>query len=182
MQGRGLLKGTLPDAMGRRISGRSNDLDALAVYTNSHGFTISPHSKDGLSSSALRGRKLFESARTKCTDCHSGPFYSDSHPAAAEKLTRHNVGTGESDKTELMGPEYDTPTLLGLYRSAPYLHHGKAKTLHDVLTSQNLGDRHGVTSHLSSGEIDDMVEFLKALPFEDPEAAAQSMRIQKISK
>jgi cytochrome c peroxidase len=53
---------------------------------------------------------------------------------------------GESEK---LGPKYDTPTLLGLYRTAPYLHHGKAATLLDVLTTCNQEDRHGKTSHLS---------------------------------
>ena len=69
---------------------------------------------------------------------------------------------------EKMGPAYDTPTLLGVYRTAPYLHHGKARTLRDVLTSENMADKHGKTSHLQPKEIEDLVEFLKALPYETP--------------
>jgi cytochrome c peroxidase len=92
------------------------------------------------------------------------------------------VGTGEDDPTELMSPAYDTPTLLGLYRSAPYLHHGKAATLRDVLTTQNKDDRHGVTSHLKDNEINDLVEFLKALPFEDPEPAAKEAGLEMVVK
>ncbi|TWW09458.1 hypothetical protein E3A20_14120 [Planctomyces bekefii] len=71
-----------------------------------------------------------------------------------------------------MGPRYDTPTLLGIYRSAPYLHHGRAATLHDVLTTANPKDQHGKTSQLTPAEINDLVEFLKALPFELPEPQA----------
>ena len=67
-----------------------------------------------------------------------------------------------------MGSKYDTPTLLGIYRTAPYLHHGKAKTLHDVLTVCNKEDKHGKTSHLSKNQIDDLVEFLRSLPYETP--------------
>ena len=78
------------------------------------------------------------------------------------------MGTGNDDLSEKMGPQYDTPTLLGLYRSAPYLHHGKAKTLMEVVTTQNLKDKHGKTSHLSISEKEDLVEFLKALPYEMP--------------
>jgi hypothetical protein len=48
------------------------------------------------------------------------------------------------------------------------LHDGSAKTLRDVLTTRNKGDKHGKTSHLKAGEIDDLVEFLKALPYEKP--------------
>ena len=92
----------------------------------------------------------------------------------------HDVGTGSDDPSELMGPKYDTPTLLGLYRSAPYLHHGKAATLRNVLTTENHSDRHGRTSQLSSTEIDDLVEYLKALPYEDPEPAAKAAGLKQI--
>jgi cytochrome c peroxidase len=78
------------------------------------------------------------------------------------------VGTGGDDPSEKMGPKYDTPTLLGVYRTAPYLHHGKAKTLRDVLTTCNKGDKHGKTSHLSPAQLDDLVAFLKSLPYEPP--------------
>ena len=80
-----------------------------------------------------------------------------------------------------MGPAYDTPMLLGLYRSAPYLHHGKAETLRDVLTTQNAGDKHGVTSQLSASEVDDLVAFLKSLPFEQPEPLASDAGIVKVA-
>ena len=182
MQGQGLMKGRLPDALGEPISGRSEALDALAAYTNSHKFTLSPHAKNGLSEAAQRGRKLFLSERTMCATCHSGPYYTDSQPRPTIELVRHDVGTGHDDPTELMEAAYDTPTLLGIYRSAPYLHHGKAKTLRDVLTSWNRDDKHGVTSGLSETEISDLVEFLKALPFEDPEPAAQAAGLKKVVK
>jgi cytochrome c peroxidase len=78
------------------------------------------------------------------------------------------VGTGKDDPGEKMGPKYDTPTLLGVYRTAPYLHHGKAKTLLEVLTTCNKGDRHGKTSHLKPAQLDDLVAFLKSLPYEKP--------------
>ncbi len=182
MQGEGLLKGTLPDALGEQISGRSAALDALAAYTNSHEFPISPHAKQGLSEAAVRGRELFFSESTQCATCHSGPVFSDSQPNSSSEFLVHDVGTGGDDPSELMGPKYDTPTLLGLYRSAPYLHHGKAATLREVLTTENHSDQHGRTSQLSSTEIDDLVEYLKALPFEDPEPAAKAAGLKQIAR
>ncbi|MFN9719817.1 MAG: hypothetical protein ACK58L_14045 [Planctomycetota bacterium] len=182
MQGQGLLKGPLPDALKDPISGRSQPLDALAAYTNSHRFPMSPHAKAGLSDAATRGREIFFSAATTCANCHSGPLYSDSQPKADGQFVLHDVGTGQDDPTELMSPAYDTPTLLGLYRSAPYLHHGTATTLKDVLTTCNKNDRHGVTSHLSDSQINDLVEFLKALPYEDPELAAGSAGLKQVLK
>ena len=78
-----------------------------------------------------------------------------------------DVGTG-GDAREKMGNAYDTPTLLGVYRCGPYIHDGRAKTLRDVVSICNKDNKHGVTSHLKESEIDDLVEFLKSLPFEPP--------------
>jgi YVTN family beta-propeller protein len=175
MQGRGLLRGPLKEKEGfekteleEHLAGRSADLDALAIYCNSFDFTLSPHipAPGKLSAPAQRGKQLFFSKNVGCADCHSGPYYTDSSLQKPFKL--HDVGTGKDDPGEKMGPEYDTPTLLGVYRTAPYLHHGKARTLRDVLTTSNMNDRHGKTSHLQSAEIDDLVAFLKSLPYETP--------------
>jgi cytochrome c peroxidase len=57
----------------------------------------------------------------------------------------------------------DTPTLHGLWRSAPYLHDGSADSLRDVLVTRNPEDRHGVTSALSPSDLDDLETFLLAL-------------------
>ena len=167
---RRMIEGPVHAELGSPNRGMSQQLDALAAYTNSHGFSISPHvaSHGGLSAAAERGREIFIAQRTGCAACHSGPFYTDSQPRPVEKIVRHDVGTGEDDPSEKMGPAYDTPTLLGVYRTAPYLHHGKAATLEEVLTRLNPHDKHGKTSHLSPTHTADLVEFLKALPYEDP--------------
>lgn len=182
MQGQGFVKRPLPDALGEPISGKSQALDALAAYTNSHKYALSPFARSGLSESARRGEQLFFSSDTKCATCHSGPMFTDSQPHAVADFVRHDVGTGKDDPSELMEPKYDTPTLLGLYRSAPYLHHGKAPTLAAVLTTSNPRDEHGVTSHLTEVQIEDMVEYLKALPFEDPEPAARAAGLKQVIK
>ena len=174
MQGSGLVPGSLPAKIPFKptelqvtTSGKSQDLDALAVYTNSFGFTMSPHAQGGkLSDAAIRGKALFHDATVGCSSCHSGPYFSDS--SLKKPFQLHDVGTGNDDPTEKMGPRYDTPTLLGVYRTAPYLHHGKALTLMDVLTTANKGDRHGKTSHLAKQQLEDLVEFIKALPYENP--------------
>jgi cytochrome c peroxidase len=142
---------------------------------------LSPHAKKGLSESALRGKDLFFSKETSCVQCHSGPFFTDSVPSSS--TTRHDVGTGpphNGDASERMGPAYDTPTLLGIYKTAPYLHDGKATSLDEVLTKYNPGDRHGKTSHLKPAQVKDLVEFLKALPYEDPEPKAKELGMKKV--
>lgn len=178
MQGAGLIRGPLKAKKGfakveleEKTSGRSKDLDALAIYSNSFEFPLSPHNPapGKLSAAAERGKEVFFRKEVGCATCHGGPYYTDSTLQQPYKL--HDVGTGNDDKSERMGPSYDTPSLLGIYRTPPYLHHGKAKTLHEVFTAYNKHDRHGKTSHLKPAEIDDLVEFLKALPYEPPPAA-----------
>jgi len=175
MGGRGLAQGPIKPRVGflpaaeldEKLSGRSSDLDALAVYTNSFRFKLSPHipAPGKLSPEAERGKKLFSDKAVGCATCHTGPYYTDSR--LEKPYLVHDVGTG-GGPAEKMPPEYDTPTLLGVYRSAPYLHDGRAKTLMDVLTTANPNDRHGRTSHLRKEERDDLVAFLKSLPYEEP--------------
>ncbi len=182
MQGRGLIRGEVQPVFGPPNKRRSADLDALAAYTNSHTFTLSPHAKNGLSEAAKRGHEIFFSAKTSCSRCHAGPLYTDSRPRPHERIVRHNVGTGDDDPTETMGPAYDTPTLLGVYRTAPYLHHGKAATLDEVVTVHNPADKHGKTSHLTEPQIADLVAFLKSLPYEDPDSSATKAGLTKVSR
>ena len=178
MAGGGLFKGPIQPKRGyekvelkEKLSGRSKDLDALAIYSNSFELVhLSPHipAPGKLSPAAQRGKKLFFSKEVGCAKCHSGPYYTDS--TLKQPFNLHDVGTGNADKSERMGSRYDTPTLLGVYRTAPYLHHGKAKTLREVVTTYNKGDKHGKTSHLKPAEIDDLVEFVRSLPYDTPPA------------
>lgn len=178
MEGRGLIEGEVNSPLGKPNARLSAWLDALAAYSNSHSFSLSPHAKHGLSEAAKRGRELFFSEETRCATCHRGPYYTDSTHTQSTRL--HNVGTGTADTSEKMKPAYDTPTLLGVYRTAPYLHHGLADTLEDVLTTQNSNDQHGKTSHLSAEQIADLVAFMKSLPYENPRIAAESAGLQRV--
>lgn len=180
MQGRGLLGGSLKQPLEEANGGRSRELDALAAYSNSHHFSMSPFAKRGLNEAAQRGRAVFLSDKTGCVTCHPPPFYTDSRPRPAAEIVRHDVGTGEDDPSEKMGPAFDTPSLLGIYRTAPYLHHGKAKDLLEVLTRHNPDDRHGRTNHLSAEQLADLVHFLLALPYEDPVPAAEQQGLVEI--
>ena len=124
--------------------------DAVAIdeYLKSLKPVPSPYLVKGkLSKSAKRGRKIFEKA--ECARCHKGPLYTD--------LQKYNVGAGEGmDKDR----EFDTPSLVEIWRTAPYLYDGRAATIEEVLTKYNPGDKHGVTSNLSEKEIGDLAEFV----------------------
>jgi hypothetical protein len=56
--------------------------------------------------------------------------------------------------------EYDTPTLVEVWRTPPYLSDGRAATIMDVLTKFNPGDRHGKTSGLTEQELRDLEEYV----------------------
>src|SRR5262249_8172122 len=82
-----------PVALEMKTAGLPKDLDALAIYTNSFDFTLSPHAKGGkLNEAQQRGKKLFFDKTVNCASCHSGPYYTDSSLKKPFKL--HNVGTG----------------------------------------------------------------------------------------
>ena len=153
--GAGLIDGDMYSTRdGPPNQGRSYDLDCLALFIDS---LVVPARTHALTSAELRGKTLFESAGTGCATCHPAPLYTD--------LQVHDVGTANGEG-EWFGPLIDTPTLRWLYDSAPYLHDGSAATLHEVLTTKNTNDEHGVTSHLTQDELADMIAFLLSLPYD----------------
>jgi len=121
---------------------------AIDEYLKSLKPVPSPHLVDGkLSESAKRGQKIFDKAG--CASCHTGSLHTD--------LKAHNVGTGKDlDKDR----KFDTPTLVEIWRTSPYLYDGRATTIEEVLTTCNPGDKHGVTSNLTEAEIKDLAEFI----------------------
>jgi cytochrome c peroxidase len=71
-----------------------------------------------------------------------------------------DVGTRRtSDRSGL----FDTPPLINLAYRRSYLHDGSATNLQELFLLFNPGDLHGVTSDLSSAELDDLIEYLKSL-------------------
>jgi cytochrome c peroxidase len=85
-------------------------------------------------------------------------------------LAAYDVGTAsafhglwDAQAADKPSDRFDTPTLVELWRTAPYLHDGSAATLRETLSVKNPGDRHGRTSHLTKQENDDLVEYLLSL-------------------
>ena len=153
--GTGLLADPHPE-LGLPNAGRSADLDALTAFVASLQPRPSPfrHRDGTLTPAAERGQAVFERADVGCADCHVPPLFTD--------LLMHDIGTG-GGPGELLGPGFDTPSLRGVWHTAPYLHDGRAPTLRDVLTTDNPTDTHGRTAHLSEAEVHDLVAFLRAV-------------------
>ena len=172
--GGGLIDGEMhcslspPDCVNQPPNqGRSYDLDCLALFIDSLPPPRCPEPVEGPSpgppsEAALRGQAIFNDPALNCITCHPAPLYTD--------LKTHDVGTVTAD--ERIGPEFDTPTLRGLYDGAPYFHDGSAASLYEAVTRSagsgqafpSPGSEHDVSGLLSEAEIQDLVAFLLALP------------------
>lgn len=130
-----------------RLGGRNatqEELDAVAAWIDHT--PAADHTDRGLDTDAVRrGAAIFARADVGCALCHTGEHYTDQLPH------------------DLYGLEHvDTPQLVGIAATPPYLHDGSAATLRDVLESaaaREMGD----TSGLSPSEMDDLEAFLRSL-------------------
>ena len=121
---------------------------AIDAYLKSLKPVASPYLVDGkLSKAARNGQQLFSKAG--CAFCHSQPLYTN--------MNKYDIGTStEQDDNK----EFDTPTLIEVWRTAPYLHDGRAVTIQEVLTKFNKDDRHGCTSELTDKETEELTSFV----------------------
>ena len=150
------------------------DLDALATYVN-YGIALpqNPYLAPGgkLTAAQSRGEKTFAAA---CLSCHDGPFYTDSALGntgldLTKDIVLHDVGTcvktgsypDKPGKDVIDQPrtacDFDTPTLRGVFATAPYFHDGSARTLLDVVK------RLPSSSSLPAADQADLVEYLQTL-------------------
>ncbi|MGB8098095.1 MAG: hypothetical protein WCF17_13135, partial [Terracidiphilus sp.] len=113
-----------------------------------------------LTPAQARGKELFDRATDKlgqpiplynrCAYCHSGP------KGTIQKS--FDVGTKKAtDNSGLL----DTPQLVNIALTAPYLHDGSAKTLEEIWTVFNPNDQHGRTNDLTKDELNDLIEYLR---------------------
>ena len=121
---------------------------AIDEYLKSLEPLESPYLVKGqLSRTAKRGEEVFKKAG--CVECHPAPLYTN--------MEKYNVGTGKNREVDI---EFDTPTLVEVWRTGPYLHDGRAITIEDVLTKFNKNDAHGETSKLSKKELAELTEYI----------------------
>lgn len=106
--------------------------------------------KPGLSKSAKRGKEIFKQA--DCASCHTPPLYTN--------LKKYDVGTGHMREKNV---KFDTPTLIEIWRTAPYLYDGRAATVEEVFKEYNSHDMHGRTTDLTDQQIKDLAQFVLSL-------------------
>lgn len=113
-----------------------------------------------LTPAQARGKIIFERTvdnfgkpiplENRCSYCHSGPL--------GTSRKSFDVGTkGPDDDSGL----FDTPQLVNVALTAPFLHDGRAGTLEEIWTIHNPHDQHGRTNDLTKDELNDLVEYLR---------------------
>jgi cytochrome c peroxidase len=128
------------------------DLDALAAFMDAVPPVDNPRRDDPATADArARGEAVFNGPAA-CAACHGGAALTDN--------ALHDVDTADPGAETR---EMNTPTLRGLFATAPYLHDGRARTVQDLVTTHNAADRHGSTSRLSADEVQDLVAYLMSL-------------------
>ncbi|MHC4400291.1 MAG: cell surface protein [Planctomycetota bacterium] len=129
------------------------DAAAIDEYLKSLRSVPSPYLVEGeLSPAARRGKELFESRRIGCARCHPAPLYTD--------MKMHEVGSRRSyDQHEA----FDTPTLIEVWRTAPFLHDGSYVTIDQLIRGGKHGNTHGQLDRLSDRQIDDLAQFVLSL-------------------
>jgi YVTN family beta-propeller protein len=127
-----------------------SEAEALDAYLSRlRAPTLVPWTTEDTKAAVSRGQALF-GGKAGCRDCHAGAKFTD--------RSRHDVGTSSDGATE-----FDTPTLLGISTTAPYLHDGRAATLEEIFTKHNAAGIHGHAADLAPTELADLVEYLKSL-------------------
>jgi len=111
-----------------------------------------------LSDAAKRGEKVFKKAG--CAECHPSAKSGPNGERLFTNLKKYNLELGIGNEE---GREFDTPTLIEVWRSAPYLYDGRALTMEELLTTCNPKDTHGTTKALKPGEIKDLAEYILSL-------------------
>lgn len=122
-----------------------------------------------------RGRLLFHEAG--CSKCHVPRLNGPRGPVPAySDLLLHDMGPLLADgivMKEATGSEFRTQPLWGVAAAAPYLHDGRAATLHDAIlwhggTAQRARDAYAA---MSEQEQEDLIEFLMSLGGRDQASA-----------
>lgn len=127
---------TRSQPLGEPKAGLSADLDALAAYVASLStFPGSPYRNNDatLTADGLAGKTIFQNAN--CAECHSGAAFTESGAATLRDIGTLKPTSGSRLGAVLTG--LDTPTLRGVWATAPYLHDGSAATLADAVRAHN---------------------------------------------
>lgn len=120
---------------------------AVDAYLSGLEPEASPFLVNGkLSQKARKGKKVFN--ELGCRQCHAEPWYADG-----------KMHTFTSPMDSLGEQAWDTPTLVEVWRTGPWLHDGRCASMKEVFQL----DRHGLDRELSKNELEELVEYVLSL-------------------
>jgi cytochrome c peroxidase len=141
-------------------------------YVHGYAAALSPREIEGLN--------VFRSFVARCSECHTPPLFTNEQIAvigAPEPPGRpFDVGAEATFGSPRLKGGFKVPTLRNVTRTAPYMHSGAFAQLRDAVEFYNKGRGHAVPKdmhlylhwhitdpHLTTTEIDRVVDFLGAL-------------------
>jgi len=124
-----------------------------------------------MSKEALKGMALFFSDRVGCTNCHSGPNFTQyAFETNGTDTTDGDIGRMRFSKLPTDRYRFKVPSLRNVELTAPYMHDGRLATLVDVVEHYNGGGHsHAMLNDkikplgLSAHERTELVAFLHSL-------------------
>lgn len=139
--------------------------------------------EDAISDAAKRGKEIFDDPeKGNCKKCHT---YTKTDGYFSDNMF-HNVGIGMDKKEPEAGRmgvtknkedlgRFKTPTLRNVTMTGPYFHDGSTFSLKEAakicltgIPNPNLDPEYKAKRELTDAELDDVVEFMKALTGEMP--------------
>lgn len=127
-------------------SGMNQDAaDAIAAYVDWTRLPEQPVRSTAERQLIAQGDTLFHDATVGCATCHAGSTFQDGG--------QHLIIGGDA---------VNTPSLLGVRATAPYMHDGSRATLADVLDLSNRGVM-GNTGHLTRQERQALLAYVRSL-------------------
>lgn len=146
--------------------------------------------KSAMTENQKRGFNLFV-GKAQCAICHFLPLFSGTVPPTFKKTEQEVLGVAINGENKIFDNDpgrgkfhetvstlqhsFKTPTLRNIDKTAPYMHNGGYKTLKDIMNFYNKGGGKAfgfkvenqtlsdTPLQLNEQEIDDIIEFMKAL-------------------
>ncbi len=129
-----------------------DDIVCVDEYMKSLYPTLSPYLNDdgSLTESALEGEEIFNQ---NCASCHIAPLYTD--------MKKH----------EIDGMLLDTPTLIEVWRTAPYTHDGSLKTIEEVVRK--------FAPNLTEEEVKKVADFVRTIGANGEDYGVEQINMNK---
>ncbi len=148
---------------------------ALASYERTLIAANSKFDRDELNMDEKKGKELFFSTRTNCSQCHKGNLFTD---FSFQNIGLYEVytdpGLARTNSLAADSGKFKTPTLRNIEYTAPYMHDGSLATLDEVIEFYDAGGEDHLNKsewvkplNLTEDEKKCLVAFLKALTDED---------------